>query len=227
MCETFWMKLLGKPLWETNSHGPEACDHRPPQDYKNPVQPIRPRKEEPVSSGGDRGAGHWCSNYKATHDESSIAGSVSWIISIWFGIIWSGDFLCSWSKVKAKTHCSKQRLQSLRFTRDTPVLRTRCPIHQPATCWMMWCITCGPCSFFFGAGLCCKRGDLGWWPKSIEELSRRAGTGCCSDPCLSCLSLSYETLGSICIDVREDQFDHMRLGFNSLGHELGELLYLF
>ncbi|CAL1168913.1 unnamed protein product [Cladocopium goreaui] len=46
-----------------------------PQDYKNPVQPIR-QKEPPASSVGHRGAQHWSSTYKTSHDDNAIVGSV-------------------------------------------------------------------------------------------------------------------------------------------------------
>eukprot|EP00434_Breviolum_minutum_P013368 symbB.v1.2.011778.t2/scaffold750.1/size323489/30 len=46
-----------------------------PQDYKNPVQPIR-QKEPPASSVGHRGASHWSSTYKTSHDDNAIVGSV-------------------------------------------------------------------------------------------------------------------------------------------------------
>mmetsp|Transcript_13057 Transcript_13057/g.22657 ORF Transcript_13057/g.22657 Transcript_13057/m.22657 type:complete len:282 (-) Transcript_13057:53-898(-) len=46
-----------------------------PQDYKNPVQPIR-QKEPSASSVGHRGAGHWSSTYKTSHDDNAIVGSV-------------------------------------------------------------------------------------------------------------------------------------------------------
>ena len=49
----------------------------PWQDYKNPVQPIR-QKEPPASSVGHRGASHWSSTYKTSHDDNAIVGSVPW-----------------------------------------------------------------------------------------------------------------------------------------------------
>ena len=48
------------------------------QDYKNPVQPIR-QKEPPASSVGHRGAQHWSSTYKTSHDDNAIVGSVAWL----------------------------------------------------------------------------------------------------------------------------------------------------
>ncbi|CAK9049283.1 unnamed protein product [Durusdinium trenchii] len=44
------------------------------EDYKNPTQPIR-QKEPSASSVGHRGAAHWSSTYKTSHDDNAIVGS--------------------------------------------------------------------------------------------------------------------------------------------------------
>ncbi|CAE7776738.1 unnamed protein product [Symbiodinium sp. CCMP2592] len=46
-----------------------------PEHYQNPVQPIR-QKEPPASSVGHRGAAHWSSTYRTSHDDNSVAGAV-------------------------------------------------------------------------------------------------------------------------------------------------------
>lgn len=46
-----------------------------PEHYQNPVQPIR-QQEPPASSVGHRGAAHWSSTYRTSHDDNSVAGAV-------------------------------------------------------------------------------------------------------------------------------------------------------
>ena len=57
------------------------------QDYKNPVQPIR-QKEPSASSVGHRGASHWSSTYKTSHDDNAIVGSVPWKLDHLNGWVW-------------------------------------------------------------------------------------------------------------------------------------------